>query len=65
MPNDKLLTSKQTQEKLGISNTSLWRLVKAKKLPQPIKLTPNGYNLYKESWINTFIAGLEAGGTPC
>lgn len=31
----------KAREKLGVSNTTLYELVKAGKLPQPIRIAPN------------------------
>ena len=36
----KLLRTKDVQDTLGVSRTTLWRLVKAGTLPAPIKLGP-------------------------
>ena len=60
---DRLLSTKDMLGKLKTSDTTLWRLVKAEKIPKPIKLTERGNNLYKESWINDFIDSLDSGKT--
>lgn len=50
--NDRYLKAIEVREKLGgISNTTLWRMVRDGIIPQPIKLGRGGLNFYKESWI--------------
>ncbi len=52
---DRLLRTKDVTGILQTSTVSLWRLVKAGRIPKPIQLTKGGINLYKESWIQNFI----------
>ena len=52
----KLLTTEDVTDALGVSRTTVWRLVKAGTLPAPIKLGPQ-CNRWRESDIE---AALEA-----
>ena len=57
---DRLMTTEATLEMLGgISAVTLWRMVKAGKIPKPIKLNERGNNLYRESWIRNYIDSVD------
>lgn len=53
-----LLSDQQAAATLSISRTSLWRLVRAGKLPKPIKVL--GSTRFRREWVEALIAAAEA-----
>ncbi|MFZ6731938.1 helix-turn-helix transcriptional regulator [Undibacterium sp. Ji42W] len=51
----KLLSSREIKHILSISNTTLWRLIKSKTIPAPIKI--GRLNRWVAEEINQYIAG--------
>lgn len=55
-PTTRLISSADVRKKLGVSNTTLWRLIKANTIPLPVKL--GRMNKWAESEINSYIERL-------
>lgn len=53
--NDRLLSTKDTARKCGISRTTIYERCRAGSFPPPIKLSSRS-NLWLESELNTWIA---------
>ena len=58
----KLLRTKDVQDALGVSRTTLWRLVKAGTLRPPIKLSPQ-CNRWREADIEAALEALQPSPT--
>ncbi len=52
---DHLLTAKAVAEKLGVSESTVWRWAREGIMPKPVKLGKNT-SRWKESSIQTFLA---------
>ena len=52
---DKLIRLPKVMEYTAFSNSSIWELVKKKKFPQPIKVSPR-VTVWRESDIKKFIS---------
>lgn len=58
--NDRILRKPEVLGCTGFSSTTLWREVKAKRFPQPVKLSPNRVG-WRESSINVWIDNRQPG----
>ncbi len=51
---DRILRDPEVAERTGLSRTTRWRLIKAQKFPQPVKLTEHAVG-WRESEINNWV----------
>lgn len=58
-PQDRLIRIEEVQELLGIGRTSIYDLVKSKKLDAPLKIGRS--SLWSLNAVNTFIENLKVG----
>jgi prophage regulatory protein len=55
---DQILRDAEVRERTGLSRTTRWRLVKAKRFPAPVKLTEHAVG-WRESEIAVWLASRE------
>ena len=55
---ERILREQEVRERTGISRTTRWRLIRANRFPQPVKLTDHAIG-WRESSIDGWLASRE------